>query len=130
MRKVRLFLLVPLTACLLAGLNLFQAADDAKPKYSIEEIMEKAHKKRGDMPSLFKQVVGEKANDAQKKELLEYYVELEKNKPEKGDLGAWKKRTKAIVKAAKDVVNGKDGATKELAKATNCSKCHELHKED
>jgi cytochrome c553 len=128
MRKVRMFLLVPLTAFLLAGLNLFQAADDAKPKYTIEEIMEKANKKRDGQPSLLKQVVDGKASDAEKKELLDYYTELAKNKPEKGELADWQKRTKAILSATKDVVDGKPGSEKALQKVVNCKACHEAHK--
>jgi hypothetical protein len=130
MRTAKFFLIAVLILGLAAGLSMFQAADDAKPKYTIEEIMEKAHKKSKDAPSLFKQVVDGKANADQKKELLLYYEDLARNKPEKGELADWQMRTKAMVKAAKDVVNGKDGATKELGKAANCTKCHELHKED
>jgi hypothetical protein len=129
MRTMKYGLMAVLTMGLLAGLTLFRAADD-KPKYTIEEIMGKAHKGSKTKPSLFKQVVDGKANNDQKKQLLEYYQELAKNKPEKGDLGDWKKRTGAMIKATKDVVADKDGARKELAKAVNCKACHELHKED
>ncbi len=127
MRTVKYFVMAVMTMGLAAGFALFGAAEDAKPKYSIEEIMEKAHKGK---PSLFQQVIKGKANEGQKKQLLEYYEELAKNKPEKGDLGDWKKRTSAMIRAAKDIVAGKEGAGKELGKAANCAKCHELHKED
>jgi hypothetical protein len=130
MRTARYFLMALGTVGLAAGLGMFQAADDAKPKHSIEEIMEKAHKKREGGPSLFKTVVDNKASDAEKKELLGYYEDLAKNKPEKGELADWQKRTKALVSAAKHVVDGKDGSRMELAKAANCKACHELHKED
>ncbi len=62
--------------------------------------------------------------------MLAYYQDLAKNKPEKGELSDWKKRTDAMVKAAQDVVDGKPGATQELGKATNCKACHQLHKGD
>jgi hypothetical protein len=130
MRTLKFFLMALLTLGLVASLSLFQAADDAKPKFTIEEIMEKAHKKRDGGPSLFQQVVKGKASEAEKKQLLEYYQELAKNKPEKGELNDWKKRTTGMIKAAKDIVADKDGATKELGKAANCKACHELHKED
>jgi hypothetical protein len=127
MRTAKYFVMAIVTTGLAAGLALFGAAEDAKPKFTIEEIMEKAHKGR---PSLFQQVVKGKADEKQKKQLLEYYEELSKNKPEKGDLGDWKKRTSTMIKAAKQVLAGKEGAADELKKATNCAKCHELHKED
>ena len=125
MRTVKYFLTAVLATCLAAGLGVFGAAEDAKPKYAIEEVMEKAHQGK---PSLFKQVVSGKADAEQKKQLLELYEELAKNKPEKGELADWKKRTGAMVKAAKDVVANKEGSDKALAKAVNCKGCHELHK--
>ncbi len=128
MRATKYFLASVMTMGLAAGLGVFGAADDAKPKYTIEEIMEKAHKPP--KKSLFFQVKNGTASAEQKKELLELYQELAKNKPPKGDLGDWKKRTNAIVKAAKNVVADKQGAVNELTKATSCAKCHQLHKED
>jgi hypothetical protein len=124
MRTVKYFGMAVLTMGMLAGLGMFRAADD-KAKYSIEEVMEKAHKGK---PSLFKQVVDGKASDEQKKELVELYEALAKNKPEKGSEDDWKKRTSAMVKSAKEVAGGNGGAARQLAKAANCKGCHELHK--
>jgi hypothetical protein len=131
MRTAKYFGMAVLTLGLAAGLGMFHAADEAKPKYDIEEIMQKAH--RGPAkgkPSLFQKVVKGEANEEQKKQLVEYYEELAKNKPEKGDLADWKKRTNAMVKAAKAVAGGQDAARQTLGKATNCKACHELHKGD
>jgi hypothetical protein len=132
MRATKYFLMAVMTLGLVAGLGVFQAADDAKPKYDIEEVMEKAH--GGKQKSLYNQVLKGKANAEQKKELLELYEELAKNpapKSEKGGSAAdWKKRTAAMVKAAKDVVADKDDATKALAKAAACKSCHEIYKGD
>lgn len=128
MRTAKYFVMAVMTTCLVAGLYVFGAADDAKPKYDIEEIMEKAHKPPKN--SLFVQVKSGKANEEQKKQLLELYEELAKNKPPKGDPKDWQKRTNALVKAAKEVVKGKEGATQALAKAANCAACHKAHKGD
>ena len=130
MRATKYFMMAVLTMALVAGLGVFQAADDAKPKYDTEEIMKKAHKAPKGKLSLYQQVVKGKANEEQKKQLLEYYVELGKNKPEKGELSDWKKRTDALVHAAKDEVAGKEGAAKTLQKAADCKACHNAHKED
>lgn len=130
MRTVKYFLTAVFATGLLAGLSVFRAADD-KPKYTIEEVMEKAHKPT--KSSLFVQVKSGKASAEQKKELLELYEALNKNpapKSEKGSPADWKKRTGALVKAAKDVVGGKEGAREELAKAATCGKCHSVYKTD
>jgi hypothetical protein len=125
MRTVKHFVLATLVLGALGGLATYQAADNEKPKYSIEEIMEKAHKGKD---SLYKKVVGGKANGDQKKELLGLYEDLAKNKPEKGSQADWKTRTTAMVGAAKDVVADKPDAGKKLAKVVNCKACHDLHR--
>jgi hypothetical protein len=128
MRASKYFLTAVLATGLVAGLGVFRAADD-KPKYSIEEVMGMAHKGTKTKPSLFKQVVDGKASDEQKKQLVEYYEALCKNKPEKGSEDDWKMRTSAMLKAAKEIADGKD-AGKQLAKAANCKACHDLHKSE
>jgi hypothetical protein len=125
MRTVKYFALAALTLGVLGGLATYQAADNDKPKYTIEEIMGKAHEGKN---SLLKRIVAGKANADQKKELLGLYEDLAKNKPEKGSQDDWKKRTTAMVGAAKEVVDNKPDAGKRLAKAVNCKGCHELHK--
>lgn len=111
-----------------ASLGAFGAADERKPKYEIDEIMQKAHKAPKGKLSLLQQVVKGKANEEQKKQLLEYYQELAKNKPEKGDLKSWQKRTSALVVAAKGTVDGKAGSSQKLMKAAACAACHKAHK--
>jgi hypothetical protein len=128
MRTAKYFGMAVLTLGLAAGLGMYQAADEAKPKYDIEEIMEKAHK--GGKASLLTQVMSGKANEEQKKQLVEYYEELAKNKPDKGTAEDWKKRTTALVKAAKEVAGGNDSARPQLGKAANCKSCHAAHKGD
>ena len=127
MRTTKYFMMAVLATGLMAGLGVFRAADD-KPKYTIEEVMEKAHKGKN---SLFAKVKSGKANAEQKKQLLDFYEALAKNPAPKSDKGSpadWKKRTNALVVAAKDVVADKEGATKELAKAAICGKCHDIYK--
>jgi Spy/CpxP family protein refolding chaperone len=128
MRTMKYFLMATMTLGLAAGLGVFGAADDAKPKYDTEEIMQKAHKAPKGKLSLFQQVAKGKANEEQQKQLLDYYQELAKNKPEKGDPKDWQRRTNALVKAAKDVIDGKAGASQRLAKAADCKGCHQLHR--
>ncbi|HZY89095.1 MAG TPA: hypothetical protein VFE78_30010 [Gemmataceae bacterium] len=126
MRTVKHFVLAGLTLGVLGGLASYQAADTAKPKFTIEEIMGKAHE--GKQNSLLAKVAGGKANADQKKELLGLYEDLAKNKPEKGAPDSWKKKTTALVSAAKDVVDGKADGGRKLRMAANCKACHEVHK--
>jgi hypothetical protein len=126
MRTVKYFMTAGLALGLLASLGVFQAAYEDKPKHTIEEIMEKAHK--GGKKSLYGQVVAGSADKEQKQELLNLYEDLGRNKPPKGSAEDWKKRTTDMVAAAKGVVSDKPGATAALKKAANCKGCHEMHK--
>jgi hypothetical protein len=108
-----------------AGLTVF-ATGDEKPKYDIETIMDKAHGEKND--KLLKKVLDGKADDAEKKELLELYTELGKNKPPKGNDKSWKDKTSALVSATREVVDGKDAGVADLKKASNCAGCHKAHK--
>lgn len=98
------------------------AGEKKEPKYSIKEVMAKAHKE-----GLLKKVASGKADEDDRKELLELYVALSLNKPPAGDAAAWKKATAVLVKAAKAAVM--DGAKgKELGKLVNCGACHKVFK--
>ena len=108
-----------------AGLTVLGAGDD-KPKYDIETIMDKAHGEKND--KLLRKVLDGKASATEKKELLELYTELGKNKPPKGDDKSWKDKTSALVTASKEVVDGKEVGVADLKKASNCAGCHKAHK--
>ncbi len=101
----------------------YAGAEDAKPKYTIKEVMKLAHKEK-----LLNKVTDGKGTTDDKKKILELYEEMAKNKPPKGDADSWKKLNDAIIAAAKDVVDGKDGSIDALKKATKCGDCHSAHK--
>lgn len=92
-----------------------QAAQDTK--YTNKEVMQKAMK-----GGLMNKVVGGKATDDEKKQLVDLFTALHENTPKKGDAENWKKMTDALVKAAKDA----DG--KALKLAANCMACHKEFK--
>jgi hypothetical protein len=104
-----------------------QKDDDGekKPKYTIKEVMKKAH---GPKDGLLKKVQAGKASKEELKQLLEMYQALELNKPPKGEDAEWKKRTEALVKAANAAVKSDKEAAKLLKEATNCASCHKVHK--
>jgi len=111
---------VAVAAFVVAGLTVYAA--DTK---EIKDVMKEAH--GGGMNSLRNKVTGGKGDKEDKEKLLALYEDLAKNKPPQGDEKAWKKKTDAIVKAAKEVVDGKKSESK-LANATNCKACHDVHK--
>ncbi|MDB5385673.1 MAG: hypothetical protein JWM11_1319 [Planctomycetaceae bacterium] len=94
-----------------------------KPKYTIKDVMKECKPK-----GVIKKVLSGDSTDAEKKKVLELFEALAANKPSKGDAESWKKFNDPIVAAAKDVVDGKDGAVATLKKAANCSDCHAEHK--
>jgi hypothetical protein len=96
-----------------------------KPKFTISEVMEKAH----DMDDglLFKVAAG-KGDKEDAKKLLELYTELAKNKPPEGDAKSWKRYTDGLIAAAKVAVKGGADAGEKLKKAANCTACHKAHK--
>ena len=104
-------------------LGVSRADDDAKPEYTIKEVMKKAHK-----DGLLKKVAGGKGNKADAEQLLNLYESLPKSEPPKGSEADWKKKTTALVDAAEAVVDGKSGAAAQLKKASNCAACHKAHK--
>ncbi|MDB5335499.1 MAG: hypothetical protein JWN70_1118 [Planctomycetaceae bacterium] len=101
----------------------FVGAEDAKPKMTTKEVMKVIGKDK-----LLAKVTDEKGTDEDKKKILEVFEELAKNTPKKGDAENWKKLTTTIVAAAKDVVDGKEGAIANLKKVSKCGDCHSAHK--
>jgi hypothetical protein len=117
--------LVGLVVAVAVGLSwgLLAAAQDDKPKYTIKEVMQKAHKS-----GLVKKVASGQGSKEEAAQLVEMYTALGKNKPPKGDAGSWDQKTKALLAAAQAVVDGKPGAGMELQNAANCMACHSVHK--
>ena len=95
-----------------------------KPK-SIKDVMNGAHKGND---SLVKKVNGGKGSADDHKKLLEYWEYLATQKPPKGDEKSWKDKTEALVAAAKDLVDKKDGALEKVKTASTCKACHDVHR--
>jgi hypothetical protein len=105
-------------------IGLFASAQDDKPKFTIKEVMEKAHKSK-----LCGKVADGKASKEEKDGLVEMYIALSQNKPPKGDAKSWETKTKALVEAAKECVkDDKVGGPKLKAAIDGCMSCHKVHK--
>jgi hypothetical protein len=112
-----------LALTLLVGIETSSAGGKKDAKYTISEVMQKAHKS-----GLLKKVATGKADAGEKKELVELYTALAANKPPAGELAAWKKTTGNMLKLAKAVADGDEKAAKQLGKAVNCGACHKAFK--
>src|SRR5947199_638477 len=113
----------PLALFLLVGAD--HAGEKGKAKYTISEVMEKAHDKEDGL--LFKVARG-KGDREDAKKLLELYTELAKNNPPRGGEKSWKRFTDGLIAAAEVAVKGGPDAGKRLQKAANCRACHTAHK--
>jgi len=95
-------------ALALVGTMIVSVTRAADKKYSIKDVM-KAHKKG----ELREKVLAGTATADEKQTLVDMYKAMEEAKPPKGDDANWKKLTKAMVKAAEDVRDNKEGAIKD-----------------
>lgn len=124
MRSLKLVAVAVL--CLgLIGLSgmLTNAQEKGAPKYSTKDVMKEAMK-----GGLCGKVAGGKGSKEDAAKLLELFTSLAANKPAKGEAASWKEKTGALVAAAKEAVDGKEGAGDKLKKAANCKACHDAHK--
>lgn len=115
-----------LATALVAGLAApALRAADAKPKYTVKDVMKAFHK--GDDNAGKKIARGQGSADDIAK-LVEYYEALPANKPPRGEQASWDAKTAALLKAAKSLKAGEAGALEALKSATNCKACHSAHK--
>lgn len=94
-----------------------------EPENSIKDVMKKAHK-----DGLLKKILDGKGEDADKKMLLNLYIDMLESKPAKGEQAEWLMLAGKSVVAAGKVVVGRDGSIEELKTATNCKACHDVFK--
>ncbi len=116
---------VALSLFSLLAVGLVARAADGDPKYTIKEVMKKAHTPDG---GLLKKIVSGEGTKEDAEQLVELYTSLGQNKPPKGEPGSWQEKTGELLQAAKDVVADKEGAKARLEKAANCKNCHTEHK--
>ena len=125
MKYITSILIVPLATAALT-LGLFSVVNgQAKPKYTIKQIMKDALK-----GGLAKKVVGGEATEKEKIQFLDYAISLYENKPKKGEAASWTRLTGDLVTAAAKVAIDPKASTAALGKAVNCKACHNKHKYD
>jgi hypothetical protein len=105
-------------------LGVAWAAQD-KPKYTISDVMLKAHK-----GGLLKKVASGKADKKEKEALVELYTALTMNKPPMGDEKSFKDKANVMLDAARAASKDEKDAMAKLAKAAkSCKACHDAHRE-
>lgn len=118
--------LAALALGLLIGSTAILAAQDSdkpKAKYTVKEVMKKAHGEK-----LLNKVVDGKASKEEKDKLLDLYLSLLENQPPKGDQQDWIMKSGTLMWAAAAVAVGREGAEGMLKEASNCKACHSVHK--
>jgi surface antigen len=93
------------------------------PDATVKKVMKAAMK-----GGLLKKVADGKADEKQKKDLLDMFESLAKADPVSGEKASWDSKTKALVVAAQAAVDGKADSADLLKKAATCKACHDVHK--
>jgi hypothetical protein len=102
---------------LLAGL--------AQEYKSVKEAMSATHKGKESIAAK----AGEgKASEDEVKKLIAVYEFMAGQKPAMGDAEAFKTKVDALIAAAKELAEKKDGAAAKFKAAVNCKACHDAHK--
>lgn len=124
MKKIFAALGMATLSLLIVSSGSNEAGDkEKKPEFTISEVMAKGHKS-----GLMKKVASGKATKEEQKLLLGMYIAMHANVPPKGEAKEWQAKTQQLIDAAKGVLEGKEGAGKQLAKVTACAACHKQFK--
>lgn len=94
---------------------------------SLSHIMKEGHKGK---TSLSAKVKKGEASETELKELIGFYLAMEKMTPPMGGKDSWKEKTAKLVSTSINVFAKTDGALDAYSEAVNCKACHKLHKED
>ena len=120
------FLVLVFASVFLAANVGFSRLDDEPEAVSTKKIMGIVFKGK---TALKNKLIDGSASDEEKETAIKLMTALSKNKPAKGDAESWKEKTSALLKAAKAIKEGEDGAGEAFKKAADCGACHKAHKE-
>lgn len=100
-------------------------AENNPPKYTVQEIMKAVFKGED---SVSKKVSSSKGTKGDYGKLVEYLSALPLNDPLQGDPAGWKKKTTALLEAAKALQQNKPGALAQYNQTVNCQACHSVYR--
>jgi hypothetical protein len=104
-------------ACVAILLGVSGAGEEGK--YKTKEVMKAIMASK-----LGPKVFAGQGTKEENKKVLDYFIELHKNMPPKGDKDAWAKVTQTLVDTAKKIEAGEEKGSAKLAKLINCQGCH------
>ena len=116
-----------LLVAILSASMINSRADDATPKYTVEEIMKAVFKGED---SAGKKVTKGLGTQADYDKLVAYLSSLPLNDPPQGDADGWKQKTTAVLNAAIALKEGKAGALAQFNTAVDCQACHRIYRPD
>jgi hypothetical protein len=125
-----MFACVAATVALMLVLGVNMAGEKDKKdktdaKYKIADVMKEIMKS-----GLGKKVFAGEGSKEENKKVLEYFIELHKNTPPKGEKDTWNKVTQTLVDTAKKIEAGEEKGSKKLAAIINCTFCHKTFKSE
>ena len=109
------------------GLLVGCSTTSSKAKLSSEQVMEEGFEGKGSIAARLSQ---DKATQADKMRMAYLTEQLALNKPVKGDPASWTQKTTALHEAAVALANNAPGALVSWKAASDCKKCHSVHKPD
>jgi hypothetical protein len=110
----------------LAGaLSVIRAAEFDESRRVVIAAMRRVF--RGPDALIEKAAAGD-AGETEKHKLLKVLTGMAAVPAAHGDAASWKARTEALVAAAQDLVDGKEGARDRLRAASACKACHLAHR--
>lgn len=130
MNRITMFVAgLGLATCLSVGIAAEEKKEKKekaeKPKYTISEVMEQAHKGKG---NLLERIKAGKASKEEMAQLIDFYRALTMHEAPKGDQEAWKKRVTELYNASVALGKGDTKAMEALRTASNCKACHSEHR--
>ena len=120
MRKLSIIILILLAA----AFGSVRADDPRQADYSIKQVMRKAHTQ-----GLMKRVANDEAMAKEKKLLVDLYRALRENTPPKGSRASWRRKTDALLDAARAAAADDPVAGQMLTDAADCRACHDVHRD-
>jgi hypothetical protein len=100
-----------------------EATEAPKPKHTIHDVMEQAHG-----GGLLNKVAGGEATAEEKAQLLDLYISLAENEPERGEAASYHKFAGQALLAVAKVAAGREGAEGQLKASVDCMGCHRAHR--
>jgi hypothetical protein len=125
MRIVKYVAPAALILGLAGALTFIRAAEFNESRRVVIAAMRRVF--RGPDALIEKAAAGE-ASQTDKQKLLKVLTGMAAVPAARGDAASWKARTEALVAAAQDLVDGKEGARDRLRAASACKACHLAHR--